>query len=190
MSHSPRQPLSGMTVGIYLAPKGTEEIEFTEPKSAVSTAGAVVHVLSSESSAGKTVNNDLEDGDAYPVDRTFQEVTAEDYDALIVPGGTVGSDRLRLQSAAIDLLSAHVRNGKPVGAICHGPWLLIEAGVVPGRRLTSFPSLESDIRNAGGKWFDEAVVRDDGIVTSRNPDDIEAFCDGIIEEFSAVPAEG
>ena len=190
MSHSSRQPLSGMTVGIYLAPTGTEEIEFTEPKSAVNAAGAVVHVLSSESSAGKTVNNDLEEGDAYPVDRTFHEVTADDYDALIIPGGTVGADRLRLERAAIDLLSEHVRNDKPVGAICHGPWLLIEAGVVAGRRLTSYRSLETDIRNAGGKWFDEAVVRDDGIVTSRSPDDLEAFCNGIIDEFAAVPAEG
>ncbi|AEH37872.1 type 1 glutamine amidotransferase domain-containing protein [Halopiger xanaduensis] len=177
--------LEDATVAVFIAPEGTEEIEFTEPKEAVAEAGATVDVLGSETGEAQTVNNDLEESDAYEVEKTFDEVSADDYDAVIVPGGTVGADTLRANEDAVELLRSHVTAGKPAGVICHGPWLLVEADVVDGRTLTSYPSLQTDIRNAGGEWVDEEVVDDDGLVTSRNPDDLEAFCDGILEAFAA-----
>lgn len=186
MSEPDRQPLDGTTVGIFLASEGSEEVEFTEPKAAVSDAGAEVHVLGSETGEARTVNNDLEWSDSYEVDRTFESVSAEEYDALIVPGGTVGADTLRLDDDAIALLSEHRSTGKSAGVICHGPWTLIEADAVEGRTLTSYPSLQTDVRNAGGEWVDEEVVIDDGLVTSRNPDDLDAFCDAIVDEFAAA----
>ncbi|WP_226010898.1 type 1 glutamine amidotransferase domain-containing protein [Halomicrobium salinisoli] len=189
MSDSDQTDLDGTTVGIYLAPEGTEEVEFVEPRDAVSEAGADVAVLGIEPGEGQTVNNDLEESESYAVDETFAEASADDFDALIVPGGTVGADKLRADEDAVELLRQHVENGKPAGVICHGPWTLIEADVVESRTLTSYPSLQTDVRNAGGEWVDEEVVTDDGLVTSRTPDDLEAFCDAIVSEFAAVPAE-
>ncbi|WP_247002337.1 type 1 glutamine amidotransferase domain-containing protein [Halosolutus gelatinilyticus] len=186
MSESDRQPLDGTRVGIFLAPEGTEEVEFTESKRAVSDAGASVDVLGSERDEGQTVNNDLEWSESYEIDRTFDEVSADEYDALIVPGGTVGADTLRTDEDAVALLREHRSEGRPVGVICHGLWTLIEADVVEGRTLTSYPSLQTDVRNAGGEWVDEEVVVDAGLVTSRNPDDLDAFCDAIVEEFAAA----
>ncbi|WP_254764282.1 type 1 glutamine amidotransferase domain-containing protein [Natrinema marinum] len=185
MNESNSQPLEGATVGVFLAPEGTEEIEFTESRDAVADAGATVDVLGSEPGEGRTVNDDLEESESYAVDETFDEVAADDYDALIVPGGTVGADTLRTDEDGVELLEAHLADGKPAGVICHGPWTLLEADAVEGRTLTSYHSLESDLRNAGGEWVDEEVVTDDGLVTSRNPDDLEAFCETIVEEFAA-----
>jgi len=186
MSESDSQPLEGTTVGIFLAPAGSEEIEFTDPKAAVADAGATVDVLGSETGEAQTVNNDLEWSDSYDVEKAFTEVAADDYDALIVPGGAVGADTLRTDENGVELLRQHLEDGKPVGVICHGPWTLIEAGVVDGRTLTSYHSLQTDVRNAGGEWVDEEVVVDDGLVTSRNPDDLEAFCETIVDEFAAA----
>ncbi|WP_460921050.1 type 1 glutamine amidotransferase domain-containing protein [Salinarchaeum chitinilyticum] len=131
----------------------------------------------------QTVNNDLDPGDTFEVEKTFSEVSPEDYDALVVPGGSVGADQLRADGDAVDLVREFIEAGKPAGVICHGPWMLVEADVVEGRTLTSFPSLQTDIRNAGGEWVNEEVVVDEGLVTSRKPDDLDAFCDKIIEEF-------
>ncbi|QLK26490.1 type 1 glutamine amidotransferase [Natrinema zhouii] len=186
MSESGQQPLEETTVGIFLAPEGTEEIEFTEPKETVTDAGATVDVLGSETGEAQTVNNDLEWSDSYEVEKSFDEVSADDYDALIAPGGTVGADTLRTDEDGVELLQQHVGDGKPAGVICHGPWTLVEADVVDGKTLTSYHSLQTDIRNAGGEWVDEEVVVDEGLVTSRNPDDLEAFCETIVDEFASA----
>lgn len=175
--------LDGTTVGIYLAPVGTEEIEFVEPRDAATGAGATVEVLGIESGEGQTVNNDLEESESYVIDMTFENADPDDYDALIVPGGTVGADKLRADKGAVSFLREHLERSKPAGVICHGPWTLVEADAVDDRRLTSYPSLQTDIRNAGGEWVDEEAVVDDGLVTSRGPDDIEAFCEAIVEKF-------
>ncbi len=185
MSAPDTRPLEDATIGIFLAPAGTEEVEFIESRDAAFDAGATVDVLGSESGEGQTVNNDLEESESYAIDKAFDEASASDYDALVVPGGTVGADTLRTDTDGIELLQEHLEDGKPAGVICHGPWTLIEADAVDGRTLTSYHSLESDIRNAGGEWVDEEVVVDDGLVTSRNPDDLEAFCETIVEEFAA-----
>lgn len=176
-------PLSDTTVAIFLAQRGTEEVEFTEPKEAVENAGADVEVLGTETGEVQTVNNDLEPGDSYEIEKTFSEISPDDYDALIVPGGAVGADTLRMDEDAVGLVGEFAEAQMPLGVICHGPWMLVEADVVEGRTVTSYPSLQTDIRNAGGEWVDEEVVVDEGLVTSRDPDDLPAFCDKIIEEF-------
>lgn len=138
----------------------------------------------------KTVNNDLEPGGSYTADKSFGEVSASDYDALIIPGGTVGADKLRGDPDAVAFIRGFFEQGKPVGAICHAPWTLIEAGVVKGRTLTSYPTLQTDLENAGATWKDEEVVTDQGLVTSRNPDDLPAFCAKLIEEISEGKHKG
>ncbi|WP_121744660.1 type 1 glutamine amidotransferase domain-containing protein [Natronorubrum halophilum] len=183
MSESSQTELEDVTVAVFLAQEGSEEIEFTEPMETVSEAGATVDVIGSETGEARTVNNDLEESESYEIEKTFEEVSADDYDAVIVPGGTVGADTLRTQEEGVELLREHVEAGKPAAVICHGPWTLIEAGVVDGRTLTSYHSLRTDVRNAGGEWVDEEVVVDGGLITSRNPDDLEAFCETILEEF-------
>ena len=184
MSESSSDSLDGVGVGVFIAPEGTEEVEFTRSKEAVSEAGADVDVLGIEEGEAETVNNDLEWSESYAVDRTFESASADDYDALVIPGGTVGADTLRVDDDAVGLLRDHLADGKPVGVICHGPWTLVEADAVDGRTLTSYHSLRTDIRNAGGEWVDEEVVVDDGVITSRNPDDLSAFCETLVEEFS------
>ena len=175
--------LDGTRVGIFLAPEGTEQVEFTEPKQVVSEAGASVDVLGTETGDAQAVNNDLEDGETFEVERAFSDVEPDEYDALLVPGGTVGADKLRVDDDAVEMVREHVAAGKPIGVICHGPWTLVEADVVEAQTLTSYPSLQTDVRNAGGEWVDEEVVVDGSIITSRKPDDLSAFCDTIVEEF-------
>ena len=179
--------LDGKTVGIVLAPRGSEEAEFTEPRDAVAEAGASVEVIGIETGEVETVNNDLEPAGSYEVEKSFSEVSVEDYDGLVIPGGTVGADTLRGNDDAVEFIHDFFATEKPLCVICHGPWTLVEADVVDGRKLTSYHSLETDVRNAGGEWGDEEVVVDEGLVTSRNPDDLDAFCDKVVEEIEEGP---
>ena len=175
--------LDGKRIAILISPKGTEEPEFVQPKKAVEDAGAAVTVVSTESGTAQTVNNDLEDGGSYAIDKTFGEVSASDFDGLVIPGGTVGADTLRASEDAVSFIRSFFEQKKPVGAICHAPWTLAEADVLRGRTVTSYHSIQTDLRNAGATWVDEEVVTDEGLVTSRNPDDLPAFCSKIVEEF-------
>jgi len=176
--------LQGKKIAILLAPVGTEQVEFEQPKQAVEDAGAAVEVVGLQTGDARTMNSDVNPGETFTVEKTFSEVSADDYDGLIIPGGTVGADNLRADEEAVNFVHSFFEQAKPVGAICHGPWKLVEADVVKGRTLTSYPTLQTDIRNAGGTWVDEEVVVDQGLVTSRNPDDLPAFCDKIVEEFA------
>jgi protease I len=175
--------LEGENVAVFIAPMGTEEVEFTDPKEAVENAGATVDVVGVETGEVETVNGDINPGSSYEVERIFSEVSATDYDGLVIPGGCVGADQLRANDDAVEFIREYFKEEKPLGVICHAPWTLVEADVVDGRTLTSYPSLQTDIRNAGGEWVDEEVVVDEGLVTSRKPDDLEAFCDKVVEEI-------
>src|SRR4051794_12296722 len=135
------------------------------------------------------LNNDLEDAGTFTVDRLVGDASVDDYDALLLPGGTVNPDKLRMDERAVEFVREFFDSGKPIGSICHGPWTLLEAGVLPGRRITSFPSLRTDLRNAGATVVDAQVVVDGGLVTSRSPDDLPAFCERIVEEFAAAARE-
>jgi protease I len=176
--------LQGKKIAILLAPVGTEQVEFTEPKRAAEDAGATVDVVGIQTGDAQTMNSDVNPGETFTVEKTFTEVSADEYDGLVIPGGTVGSDNLRGDKDAVNFIHSFFEQAKPVGAICHGPWTLVEAGVVSGRTLTSYPTLQTDILNAGGNWVDEEVVVDQGLVTSRNPDDLPAFCSKVVEEVA------
>lgn len=175
--------LDGKKVAILVAPRGTEDSEFRDPRSAILDAGGHITVIGIETGSAQTVVSDLDPKNTYEVDMTFDSADPDNFDGLIVPGGTVGSDKLRVDANAIKFVKAFIRSGKPVAVICHGPWLLVEADAVKGRRLTSYSSLRTDIRNAGGDWVDEEVVVDDGVITSRSPDDLPAFIDRFLKEL-------
>ncbi len=175
--------LDGKRIAI-LATDGVEQVELTEPRDAVTAEGARTEIVSLSGGEIQAMNSDINPADKFAVDITIDHARADDYDALIMPGGTVNSDRLRMDEGARTFVQEIFRAGKPVGVICHGPWTLVEAGLVQGRTLTSFPSLRTDIRNAGGNVVDEEVVTDHGLVSSRGPDDLPAFCAKIVEEFA------
>lgn len=174
--------LRNKTVAI-LATDGVEQVELTEPKKAVEQAGATTRLLSIKDGEIQGMHHD-KPGDRLKVDGRVADANIDEFDALILPGGVVNPDRLRTDDAAVAFVRDFARSGKPIGVICHGPWTMIEADVVRGRRMTSWPSVRTDLRNAGAEVVDEEVVTDQGIVSSRKPDDLPAFCAKIVEEFA------
>ncbi len=171
-----------------LATDGVEQVELEQPRQAVQDAGAQTHLLSLDDGQIQAMNHDIEQGDTFSVDGKVSDASVDDYDALILPGGTCNPDRLRMDENAVSFVRDFVTSGKPVAVICHGPWTLVEADVVRGRRITSWPSVRTDLRNAGAEVVDEEVVVDDNITSSRWPDDLPAFCSAIVREFAAVRA--
>lgn len=174
--------LQNRTVAI-LATDGVEQVELTEPRKAVEEAGATVRLLSIKEGEIQGMNHD-KPGDKLKVDGLVADASVEEYDALILPGGVQNPDTLRMDEKAVAFVRDFARSGKPIGVICHGPWVMIEADVVRGRRMTSWPSVRTDLRNAGAEVVDEEVVTDKGLVSSRKPDDLPAFCRKIVEEFT------
>ncbi|WP_029215509.1 type 1 glutamine amidotransferase domain-containing protein [Kallotenue papyrolyticum] len=174
--------LNGKKVAI-LVTNGFEQVELTEPKQALEQAGAQTFIISPEREQVQAWQH-FDKGDTFPVDVPLDQARPEDYDALLLPGGVANPDQLRTDERAVRFVRAFFEAGKPVAAICHGPWLLVEADVVRGRTVTSWPSLKTDLKNAGARWVDQEVVVDQGLVTSRNPNDIPAFNRKMIEEFA------
>lgn len=174
--------LKGKRVAI-LATDGVEQVELSQPRAALNVAGATTVVVSPKTGTIKGWQHDHW-GDEIKVDLPLEQARADDFDALLIPGGVMSPDRLRTNRGAVDFVKAFVQDAKPVAAICHGPWMLVEAGAIRGRTVTSWPSLQTDIRNAGADWVDREVATDMGLVTSRKPDDIPAFSKKMIEEFA------
>jgi protease I len=166
-----------------VAQEGVEQVELTDPWDAVKGAGASPELIAPEHGTVQAFNH-LDKASTFPVDRTLEEARPEDYDAVVLPGGVANPDELRLEERAVRFLQDFSAEGKPIGVICHGPWTLIEADLVRGRKITSWPSLKTDIRNAGGQWVDQEVVVEGGLISSRKPDDLPGFCATIIEQFA------
>jgi protease I len=175
--------LDGKRIAFLVAPEGVEQVELTEPWKAVEEAGAAAELVSTEAGEVQAFNH-LDKADTFKVDKTVGEAKASDYDGLVLPGGVANPDFLRTDEKAVAFARAFFEEAKPVGVICHGPWTLVEADVLNRRTITSWPSVKTDIRNAGGTWVDEEVVVDEGLVSSRKPDDLPAFCAKIVEEFA------
>ena len=167
----------------FLATDGVEQIEYTDPRKAVEEAGATAHLVALEPGEIQGFNH-LDRGDRFPVDKAVAEASADDYDGLVLPGGVANPDALRADKDAVQFVRSFFEAGKPVASICHGAWTLVEADVVRGRTLTSWPSIRTDVENAGGTWVDAEVHTDRGLVTSRKPDDLPAFNAKIVEEFA------
>jgi protease I len=174
--------LDGKKVAI-LATDGVEQVELTEPRKAVEQEGADVTLVSLQEGEFQGFEH-LDKGDTFTADKAVKDVSADDFDALLLPGGVANPDFLRTDEDAVGFVRDFARSGKPIGVICHGPWTLVEADVLKGRQITSWPSLKTDIRNAGGDWADEEVIVDNGLVSSRKPDDLPAFCAKVVEEFA------
>jgi protease I len=181
--------LQGKRIAFLTANEGVEQIELTEPMKAVREAGAEAELLAPEAGEVQAFNH-LDKGDTFQVDLPVGDADANEYDGLVLPGGVANPDQLRTDSEALEFVRAIFEAGKPVGVICHGPWTLIDAGVAEGRTLTSWPSLQTDLRNAGANWVDEEVHVDEGLVSSRKPDDLDAFTAKIVEEFAEGVHEG
>ena len=179
--------LHGRRIAI-LAADGVERVELETPREAVQDAGGETELLSSKTGEIQARNNDLESAGTFAVDRVVADASVDDYDALLLPGGTVNPDKLRIDEAAVSFVRAFVASGKPVATICHGPWTLVEAGVVKGRTLTSYPSVRTDLRNAGATVVDEEVVIDGNLISSRSPGDLPAFCNAIVGAFAKSPS--
>lgn len=177
-----KKKLAGKKIALLVA-DGFEQIEMTAPRKALEDAGAIVHLISPNIDSVKGWQH-TEWGDSFDVDVTLKKANPNSYDALMLAGGVMNPDTLRMNEDAVAFVKDFVRDGKPIAAICHGPWTLIEAGGVKGRKMTSWPSLKTDLKNAGATWVNEEVVVDNGLVTSRNPDDIPAFNEKMIEEFA------
>lgn len=179
--------LQGKTIA-FLAADGVEKVELEQPRAALQDAGARVQLLSLKDGEIQARDHDLEPAGTFPVDRKVSEASVDDYDGLVLPGGTVNPDKLRMDRAAVSFVRDFVGSGKPVAAICHGPWTLAEAGVAVGRTLTSYPSIRTDLRNAGAHVVDEEVVVDGNLISSRSPSDLPAFCAAILKQFAHATA--
>lgn len=178
--------LSGKKVAI-LVTNGFEQVELTSPKRALEDAGAKTHIISPKSDAKSNKVKAWQHtdwGEEFPVDVEVEQANANEYDALLLPGGVMNPDKLRMSREAVQFVRSFFEQGKPVAAICHGPWMLVEADVVDGRKVTSYPSIQTDLKNAGANWVDQEVVVDAGLVTSRNPDDLPAFNRKMVEEMA------
>jgi protease I len=167
----------------FIATEGVEQVELTEPWKAVEEAGAEPELISTADEEFNAWNH-FDKGGSFKPDRTIEEANVADYDGLVLPGGVANPDQLRTDENVVAFIREFAQSGKPIGVICHGPWTLVEAGVVQGRTITSWPSLQTDLRNAGANWVDQEVVVDNGLVSSRKPDDLPAFNAKIVEEFA------
>ena len=176
--------LQGKTIAFLVANEGAEQIELTEPWRAVEEAGGRPMLIAPDSNKKVQAFNHLDKADSFAVDMSTGEANANEFDGLVLPGGVANPDQLRMDKPAIEFIQEMFKAKKPVAVICHGPWTLVEAGVLKGRTVTSWPSVRTDIRNAGGTWVDEEVHVDNGLVSSRKPDDLPAFCRKMVEEFA------
>jgi protease I len=181
--------LDGKRIAFLVANSGVEQVELTTPWEAVEKAGGTAILLAPEKGKVQAFNNDVEPGDTFEATEAVSEANADAFDALVLPGGTTNPDKLRMDADAVHFVAAFAESGKPIAAICHGPWTLVEADLVRGKSLTSWPSLQTDVRNAGGRWQDEECVVDRErfpLVTSRKPDDLDAFVEHALGEFASA----